>query len=175
MWRGPVHLVFEFNRFSVVHAVDDRASTIAGQDACRASTALPLAGPTLLSLRPNSRTINENGSMRRWRPCMGAPLAARPDLWQPYPALRWRMFSSLPKPATRAPERASPPEAAAISTKSLAQRRADSVHNVVYLPIVGRKVGLDRLSWIPVTAAHRGLPCHWTHFEDFIQKDQIGT
>lgn len=46
----PVHLVFEYDRFRVVHAVDVPPELLA--KAPRDVDALPLMGPTLLSLRP---------------------------------------------------------------------------------------------------------------------------
>ena len=53
----PVHMVFEYNRFSVVHAIEippeELAKTPAGINA------LPLTGPSLLSLRP-FKNENEN-------------------------------------------------------------------------------------------------------------------
>jgi hypothetical protein len=72
----PVHMVFEYDRFRVVHAVDipvellDR--TPPGIDA------LPFTGPTLLSLRP-FRDANEK--MEATMAALeGLSLSARPDL-----------------------------------------------------------------------------------------------
>jgi len=46
----PVHLVFEFHRMAVVHAVDVDSAQLSQAPA--ELQALPLTGPTLLSLRP---------------------------------------------------------------------------------------------------------------------------
>ena len=46
----PVHLVFEYNRMAVVHAVDIEPSTLT--QAPPGFQQLPVGGPTLLSLRP---------------------------------------------------------------------------------------------------------------------------
>lgn len=46
----PVHLVFEYHRMAVVHAADIELATLA--QAPTKLQALPLTGPTLLSLRP---------------------------------------------------------------------------------------------------------------------------
>lgn len=128
----PVHLVFEFNRFSVVHAADVPAQLL--DKTPPGITALPLAGPTLLSLRE----FKDNNEMAdaTLAAIMGAPLAARPDLWQPYDAALADVLKSA-KPATQLQTRF-PKEAAAID-QVLAQA-GRNVHNVVYLPIVGRKV-----------------------------------
>lgn len=76
----PVHLVFEYNRFGVVHAVDIApewlAKTPPGIDA------LPLTCPTLLSLRPFK---NENEKFDTPLAAIGgAGLSGRPELWQAY-------------------------------------------------------------------------------------------
>jgi hypothetical protein len=76
----PVHLVFEIYRFNVAHAIDVQPEllgrTPAGIDA------LPVTGPTILSLRPFK---NEQEKIDTTLAALqGIPLAARPDLWQTY-------------------------------------------------------------------------------------------
>lgn len=76
----PVHLVFEYSRLSVVHAIDVSPELL--QKAPTTLQKLPLTGPTTISLRPFKdveeqidATIAAMG---------GATLAARSDLWEPY-------------------------------------------------------------------------------------------
>ncbi len=78
----PVHLVFEYDRFRVVHAVDVPDELLSQTPA--GLTAMPLAGPTLLSLRPfNSESERAEATLAALK---GLALSARPDLWQPYGA-----------------------------------------------------------------------------------------
>ena len=76
----PVHMVFEYNRFSVVHAVD-----VPPQELVKTApgiNALPLTGPTLLSLRAFN---NEDEKFDLTMAAVGGfGLSSRPDLWQPY-------------------------------------------------------------------------------------------
>ena len=78
----PVHLVFEYNRFRVVHAVD-----VLMQDLDKAPPelrALPLLGPTTLSLRPFKDGAEKiDATMAAMQ---GAQLSGRPQLWQSYAA-----------------------------------------------------------------------------------------
>ena len=76
----PVHLVFEYKRFSDVHAVKLPPDLL---DKAPADLwAMPLWGPTLLSLPP----FKDSGErMRATLAALGGlPLGAQPDLWQPY-------------------------------------------------------------------------------------------
>ena len=76
----PVHLVFEIDRFRVVHAVDVPLEELAQADP--RIQALPLMGPSLLTLRPFK---SENEKMEATMAALqGIALAARPDLWLPY-------------------------------------------------------------------------------------------
>ena len=139
----PVHLVFEIDRFRVVHAIDVPVElldkTPPGVDA------LPITGPTLLSLRPFK---NSNESMEATMAALqGLPLSARPDLWQPY-APGIPDILKIAKPVallkTRFASQAAEIDRVLASTGRAAQ-------TVVYVPLAGRKsfwtVFLD-----PVTA-----------------------
>ena len=70
----PVHLVFAYSRFEVVHKVDidpeSLGKTPAGIDA------LPLSGPTALSLRPTAGNETFEVTMAELG---GLPAAARPE------------------------------------------------------------------------------------------------
>ncbi|MDO9199530.1 TfpX/TfpZ family type IV pilin accessory protein [Rhodoferax sp.] len=139
----PVHMVFEYDRFRVVHAVDVPLELLAkvppGVDA------FPLLGPTLLSLRPfrdNQEKMNATLAALE-----GLSLSAQPNLWQPYAAAipeilrEARPVSAL---KTRFANQASEIDRVLASTGRAPQA-------LVYLPMVGRKsfwtVFLD-----PVTA-----------------------
>lgn len=80
----PVHLVFEYHRFQVVHAVDVSPERLAKAPADLRT--MPLTGPTLLSLRP----FKDNEEMMRSTETAmaGLPQAAQADLWRSYEAAR---------------------------------------------------------------------------------------
>lgn len=76
----PVHLVFEYSRLSVVHAVDIDDRLLA--KAPVSLQQLPVTGPTLIALRP----FRDSGEQfdATMAALDGSPLSARSDLWQPY-------------------------------------------------------------------------------------------
>jgi hypothetical protein len=76
----PVHMVFEFNRFKVVHAVEIPPSELSKTPA--GINALPLTGPTLLSLRA-FKSESEKVD-RTFADFAGVGLSSRPDMWQTY-------------------------------------------------------------------------------------------
>jgi hypothetical protein len=127
----PVHLVFEYSRFSVVHAVDiERAVLAVAPPTLRQ---LPLTGPTLIALRPFKSSEEQfDVTMAALR---GAPLAARSDLWQPYTESKQAVLQAsrpVSELVTRFPEESNRIEAAAA--------RAGSTTNALrFLPMVGRK------------------------------------
>lgn len=139
----PVHLVFEYDRFRVVHAVDVSPELL--PKAPHGMDTLPLAGPTLLSLRP-FRDANEN--MEATLAALGGvALGARPDLWQPYAAAKAEILQEAqPVPQLKA---RFPSQSAAIDT--VIARIGRKPETLVYLPMAGRQsfwtVFLD-----PVTA-----------------------
>ncbi|MEI8155960.1 MAG: TfpX/TfpZ family type IV pilin accessory protein [Burkholderiales bacterium] len=139
----PVHLVFEIDRFRVVHAIDIAPELL--EKTPMDVIALPVTGPTLLAIRPfRDQQENLDATMAALQ---GMHLGARPDLWQSYAQAVPRVL------------------AAAHPAKALKVRRADRAaeidrlvssagsnpETVVYLPMVGRNsfwtVFLD-----PVTA-----------------------
>ena len=126
----PVHLVFEFDRFRVVHAVDvptemlDR--TPAGVEA------LPLTGPTVLAVR---LFRDRDESMEATLAALGGVhLSARPDLWQAYADARPRVLE-VARPVSELSKRF--PESAAQIDEAIARtgRPPDSLRS---LPMVGR-------------------------------------
>jgi hypothetical protein len=144
----PVHLVFEIDRFRAVHAIDVAPELLALTP--KDVVALPLLGPTFLSLRPFK---NDQEKMETTVAALqGVPLGSRPDLWQSYEkgipdVLREAKPVALLK--TRFPNQAAGIE------KTLAPFGAAG-QTMVYVPMVGRKsfwtVFLD-----PITAEVRAF------------------
>ncbi len=75
----PVHLVFSYDRFTVVHAADIERETLLR--APQGLQALPWMGPTPISLRP---LVGQEKFDVTLAELAGAPAAARPELWQSY-------------------------------------------------------------------------------------------
>ncbi len=127
----PVHLVFEYKRFSVIHAIDVPPEQL--DRAPPAVQAMPLWGPTLLSLRP----FKDNAEMMRatMDALGGVALGARPDLWQPYAAASAQVLEHaqpLGALKTRFADRTTEIDAVALST-------GRAPETLVYLPMTGRK------------------------------------
>lgn len=90
----PVHLVFEVDRFRVVHAVDVAEELLPRAPA--GLTTLPLFSQGLLAVRPfSSAAESADATMAALQ---GVNLAARPDLWQSYAAAAIRVRGAA-KPA----------------------------------------------------------------------------
>lgn len=123
----PVHLVFEGDRFRLVAAVDVPTELLSKTPP--GITALPLDGPTTLSLRP-FRNSGERMDVTL-AAMQGLQLGVRPDLWQPYdlaiPEIV-RIAGTLSELRKRFPG-----DSARIDT-ALKNNSVD----VLYLPLVGR-------------------------------------
>ena len=76
----PVHLVFEIDRFRVVHAIDVSPELL--RRAPAGMQQLPMTGPTLLSLRDFKDS--KESFEATMAALQGVALGARPDFWQPY-------------------------------------------------------------------------------------------
>lgn len=76
----PVHLVFEYSRMAVVHAIDVDPALLS--KAPRELQKLPMTGPTVIALRPFKNAAEQIDATIA--AMGGAPLPARSDLWQPY-------------------------------------------------------------------------------------------
>ena len=127
----PVHLVFEYNRFRVVHAIDVPPELM---DKVPAGVeALPLFGPTMLSLRPFRSEREESAATLA--ALQGIPLSARPDLWQTYEAGRADVLKAA-RPIGQLKRRYAQRVAEIDSVIAGAGRQSDSV---LYLPLVDRK------------------------------------
>jgi hypothetical protein len=127
----PVHIVFEYKNFRVVHAIDVRPEllpqTPAGIDA------LPLTGPTLLGLRPFKDS--KEAMDATMAALQGLTLSSRPDLWQPY-AQSVPEVLQVAKPVSELKVRFAH-EAADID-RVLAEA-GHTPQNTVYVPLAGRK------------------------------------
>lgn len=126
----PVHLVFEYQRLSVVHASDVDPEMLAKADP--SLRALPWGGPTLLALRPFRSSHEEMEATLA--ALSGASLPARADLWQPYEASRAAILEAsqpLPGLMSRYPDQAQALSAAAQETGLPAA-------SLRYLPVHGR-------------------------------------
>ena len=127
----PVHLVFEYKRFCVVHAVEVPLELL---DKAPATVhKMPLWGPTLLSLRPFKDSKEE--MLATMAALGGVPLAVRPDLWQPYAAAAAQVREHA-RPVVALKARF-PAWAAAIDAAARSAGR--TAETLVYLPMTGRK------------------------------------
>ncbi len=125
----PVHMVFEYHRFAVVHAIDIPPEWV--DKAPAGIEALPLTGPTVLSLRPTKESEKVDYALAAM---MGVGLVARPELWQPYAtALPEILTEAKPVSAlkTRFAERA--PEIDRVVTAA-----GGNPQTALYLPLIGR-------------------------------------
>ena len=127
----PVHMVFEIDRFRVVHLIDI-PSELEAQAPAGIEVA-PWSGPTLIAARPFR---NEKESFEATMAALqGVQIGARPDFWQPYADARVAVLKAA-KPVTqlqsRFPQRAAEIDAA---LKQAGHTAADTA----YLPVIARK------------------------------------
>jgi hypothetical protein len=127
----PVHMVFELDRFRVVHQVEIPPDLLAKVPP--GIEVAPVGGPTLLALRP-FRSEDERMNLTL-QALQGIPLSARPDLWQPYPAARDRVLHAA-RPATELLRRF--PKSAA-SIEDTLRKAGREPAQAAYLPLVARK------------------------------------
>jgi hypothetical protein len=127
----PVHMVFEFDRFRVVHQVDVPEELLGKAPA--GVTAIPWGGPTLLSLR-EFRSEKENTEMTI-AALQGVSLSARPELWQPYENARARVLGAarpVSQLKSRFPQRVE-------EIDNLLRSTRHEAATVAYLPLIARK------------------------------------
>ncbi len=127
----PVHMVFEFDRFRVVHAIDVPAELLSQAPA--EVEKMPLTGPTVLAVRP-FRDDNEK-SAATLMALQGLQLSARPDLWQPYDQARPRVLAAA-KPMGELRQRFPAQQGMIDAAVRASQQPAEKL---VYLPMVERK------------------------------------
>jgi hypothetical protein len=127
----PVHLVFEVDRFRVVHAIDVPEEEL--KQAPVGLERLPLTGPTLLSMR--DFTNEKEGFEATLAALQGASLGSRPAFWQPYEKGKPKILEHarpLEQLKNRFPDRAMEIDAALKSS-------GRATTSVSYLPMVGRQ------------------------------------
>lgn len=147
----PVHTVFEYDRLRVVHAAEiPRELT---DKVPQGMEALPMTGPTWLSLRPLHASESLDMTMAALD---GVELAARPELWQPYEA-ELKAILQAAHPVTELKTRF--PAQSAMIDRAVAEA-GKPAEALVYLPMQARKetvwtVLLDRetakpLAYLPL-------------------------
>ena len=127
----PVHLVFEYHRMAVVHAIDVDSDLLA--KAPPSLQTLPVTGPTVIALRPFKNPEEQfDATMAAFE---GFPLAARSDLWQAYEPVRADVLKEA-KPVAELRARFSN-QAAQIDRAIAATGKP--VTDLRYLPLLSRK------------------------------------
>lgn len=142
----PVFLVFEYHRLAVVHATDIDPGALS--QAPPALQALPLTGPTLLSLRAFKDADEQFNSIAA---SLGGPSqAAQPMLWQPWEAGRADILQAA-HPVAELLQRFGAHSALINSAIATTGRPADALR---YLPLITRKgewtVLLDAQTTLPM-------------------------
>jgi hypothetical protein len=129
----PVHLVFEIDRFRVVHAVDVPEDLLVR--APPQVQALPWSGPTLLAVRPfRDKDENMEATLAALQ---GLQIGARPDFWEPYAAAKSQVLAAA-KPVLQLKTRFGARAGEIDAVLARAGRTPDSV---AYVPMVGRNLG----------------------------------
>jgi len=127
----PVHLVFEYDRFRVVHALEVPEAEL--RDAPVSLQALPLRGPTPLALRPLRK--GEEEYQLTVQALNGVPLSARPGLWIPYEAMRTEVLRAA-RPVAELRQRF-PSGATVIDTAVATAGHPEEA--LAAVPVIGRK------------------------------------
>jgi hypothetical protein len=127
----PVHLVFEIDRFRVIHAVDIPKEVLS-QVSSKLST-MPLTGPTPIAVR----TFRDSGEETRATllALQGLHLSAQPDLWQDYEQARSRVLAAA-KPVEEL-KRRFPGQVELIDAAIAEAGRSEDV--LRYVPMTARK------------------------------------
>ena len=126
----PVHLVFEYQRMAVVHAVDvppDRLAQALGD-----LHSLPFTGPTLLSLRPLQTSEFVESTMEALG---GLAQAAQPNLWQSYEAARAEILKES-HPAAQLKQRFAEKS---FSIDQVVTQTGLPIERLRFLPLISRK------------------------------------
>jgi hypothetical protein len=127
----PVHLVYEYDRFRVVHAVEIDTALL--PKAPPELQQLPLTGPTTLSLR-EFKDGKEQGDFT-FAALGGVQLSARPELWQDYSKSQ-QTVTAQAKPLSVLKSRFAA-QSAQIDAAVLGTGKAEAA--LRFVPVVGRK------------------------------------
>lgn len=126
----PVHLVFEYDRFRVVHAMEVPAELLPKTP--EGIDALPVTGPTPLSVRPITNEESYDVTMAE---LSGLPVSARPDFWQSYEKARPAMLQRA-KPVSDLKTRFA--DKALLIDQGI-KASGIPAEKLLYLPMVARK------------------------------------
>lgn len=149
----PVHLVFEYRRMAVVHAVDIDVEMLA--KATPGLQQLPWRGPSLLSLRSLQ---GDEAIESILQATGGIPQAAQPNLWQPYELARPQILQES-QPVTQLKSRF--PAKTDMIDRAIAQT-GKSVTALRYLPLLSRK-----LAWTVLIDAQTAQPLGFVALDSF--------
>jgi hypothetical protein len=125
----PVHLVFEINRFTTVHAIDVPDVLLA--KAPPELQQMPWTGPTLLSVRDFKSNADQTEATMM--AMSGLPVGAQPNLWQSYEKGKPGVLANA-KPLAELKARF----AARVPDIDKALMAVPSTVTVGYVPLVGR-------------------------------------
>ena len=125
----PVHLVFEYDRFRVIHAIDVPVEL----EAKMGTHSYPLGRPTPLALRPFKGGVEQYEFTTA--ALGGTSLSVRPELWQPYVFAQDRVLKAAKPVATL---KAKLPNAAAAIDAGV-QGTGKAAEDLLFLPMIGRK------------------------------------
>ncbi|MES2632609.1 MAG: TfpX/TfpZ family type IV pilin accessory protein [Pseudomonadota bacterium] len=131
----PVHLVFEIDRFRVVHGVDVPEDLL---DQVPAGIELaPLGGPTLIAVRPfRDQTESANATVAALQ---GVQIGARPDFWIPYEQARGAVQSAA-RPVSQLRTRFAGNTANTAAIDAAVAQTGRPIDTLVYIPVVSRKL-----------------------------------
>ena len=126
----PVHMVFEYDRMRVVHAVEIPVELL--NKTPQGIVAMPVWGPTLLGLRPFKD--NDEQTAANWAAISGISISSRPELWCAYdqavPAVL-KAAKPVSQLLSKYPQFADRVQGALADAKH-------GVDNTVYLPLASR-------------------------------------
>lgn len=126
----PVHMVFEIDRFRIVHAIDVPEELLS--QAPEHLAVLPFSGPTMLGLRPFADAKEQSDATLA--ALGGVSLSSNPQLWQTYDASRKDVLR-IAKPIELLRSRF-PIKAASIDAVLFA--KGDAAKAAMFVPLAGR-------------------------------------
>ncbi len=149
----PVHLVFEYDRFRPIHAIEMEGSLLA--KAPENLRSLPWTGPTPIGLRP----LIGNEKMEATMAALGGVhLGLQAQLWQPYEASRPEVLK-VGKPMEELRKRFTK-ESALIDAAVKSAGRTDA--QLLWVPMVARKS-----FWTVLVDAQTGKPLAFLPLDSF--------
>lgn len=132
----PTHIVFEYNRFRVVHA-DAEIPQEMLEKAPTGINTHPLAGPIYVSLRPIESKERTDILVQE---LSGFPVAYRADMWQPYDAAKNMLIESA-RPVSELPLKIAAEDMQKVQQKIAVLLRHEpgkTEKDFVYLPLLSR-------------------------------------